>query len=127
MPAAGKTPSALAADIAERLKTYVKDPNVTVIVRTFVGPFNRQVRVIGEATQPQAIAYRDHITVLDIMIMVKGLTRYAAGNRAFLLRTTNTGQEHIPVRVADLLKDGDISQNIEVQPGDTLVIPQAWF
>ena len=105
----------------------MKQPNVTVIVRTFVGPFNRQVRVIGEATQPQAIAYRDHITVLDVMIMVKGLTRYAAGNRAFLLRNTSNGQEHIPVRIADLLKDGDISQNVELQPGDTLVIPQSWF
>ena len=127
MPAAGKTPNVLAADIAERLKAYVKEPNVTIIVRSFVGPFNRQVRVIGEATQPQAIAYRDHITVLDVMIMVKGLTRYAAGNRAFLLRNTGKGQEHIPVRVADLLKDGDIGQNVEVQPGDTLVIPQSWF
>lgn len=127
MVAAGKTPSVLAADIAERLKAYVMDPNVTVIVRTFVGPFNRQVRVIGEATQPQAIAYRDHITVLDVMIMVKGLTRYAAGNRAFVLRNTSNGQERIPVRVADLLKDGDIDQNVELQPGDTLVIPQSWF
>ncbi|KAA5614191.1 sugar ABC transporter substrate-binding protein [Rhodovastum atsumiense] len=127
MVAAGKTPGTLAQDISERLKEYVKDPNVTVIVRTFVGPFNRQVRVIGEATQPQAIPYRDHMTVLDTMIMVKGLTRFAAGNRAFILRNTTQGQEHIPVRLADLLKDGDIGQNVEVQPGDTLVIPQTWF
>jgi polysaccharide export outer membrane protein len=127
MMAAGKAPSVLAADIADRLKAYVNQPNVTVIVRTFVGPFNRQVRVIGEATHPQAIAYRDHITVLDVMIMVKGLTRYAAGNRAFLLRNTSNRQEHIPIRIADLLKDGDISQNVELLPGDTLVIPQSWF
>ena len=127
MMAAGKAPSVLAANIADQLKAYVKEPNVTVIVRTFVGPFSRQVRVIGEAAQPQAIAYRDHSSVLDVMIMVKGLTRYAAGNRAFLVRNTSDREEHIPVRIADLLKDGDMRQNVEVQPGDTLVIPQSWF
>jgi polysaccharide biosynthesis/export protein len=127
MMAAGKPPSVLAANIAEQLKAFVKEPNVTVIVRTFVGPFNRQVRVVGEATQPQAIAYRDHVTVLDVMLIVKGLTRYAAGNRAFLVRNVGNKQEHIPVRIADLLKDGDMDQNVEVQPGDTLVIPQTWF
>jgi len=127
MVAAGKTPSQLAKDLAERLRPYVKDPNVTVIVRGFVGPLSRQVRVIGEAAEPQAIPYRDHMTVLDVMIMTKGLTRYAAGNRAVIVRRVGGAQQTIHVRLSDLLKDGDIDQNVELEPGDTLIIPQAWF
>lgn len=127
MIAAGKTPSQLAKDLTERLRQYVKDPNVTVIVRGFVGPLSRQVRVIGEAAEPQAIPYRDHMTVLDVMIMTKGLTRYAAGNRAVIVRRVDGKQETIHVRLSDLLKDGDINENVELQPGDTLIIPQAWF
>jgi polysaccharide export outer membrane protein len=127
MVAAGKTPSQLAQDLTERLKEFVKEPNVTVIVSSFVGPLNRQIRVIGEAAEPQAVPYRDHMTVLDLMIMTKGLTRYAAGNRAVIVRRVGDKQESIHVRLADLLKDGDISQNIELQPGDTLIIPQSWF
>jgi polysaccharide biosynthesis/export protein len=125
--AAGKTPSKLAQDLAGRLKPYIKDPNVTVIVRGFVGPLNRQVRVIGEAVEPQAIPYRDHMTVLDVMIQTKGLTRNAAGNRALIVRRINGTQETIRVHLASLLKDGDITQNVEMQPGDTLIIPEGWF
>jgi polysaccharide export outer membrane protein len=126
--AAGKTSAELAQVLTERLKTYVKDPVVTVMVRDFVGPFNRQIRVIGEAADPLAIAYREHMTVLDVMIMTKGLTRFAAGNRAVIVRT---GPDHevtrVNVRLSDLIKDGDITQNVEMQPGDTLIIPQTWF
>ena len=125
--AAGKTPSQLSKDITERLKEFVKDPNVTVIVRGFVGPLDRQIRVIGEAVEPQAVPYRDHMTLLDLMIMTKGLTRYAAGNRAVIVRRVGNKQETIHVRLSDLLKDGDINQNVEMQPGDTLIIPQSWF
>jgi polysaccharide export outer membrane protein len=125
--AAGKTPSQLAQDLTVRLGEYVKSPNVTVIVRNFVGPFSRQIRVIGEAADPQAIQYRDHMTVLDVMIMTKGLTRYAAGNRAIIVRRIGDKQETIRVRLSDLLKDGDITQNVDMQPGDTLIIPQSWF
>jgi polysaccharide export outer membrane protein len=125
--AAGKTPGQLAFDLTARLKEFVREPNVTVIVRGFIGPLNRQIRVIGEAAEPQAIAYRDHMTVLDVMIMTKGLTRYAAGNRAVIVRRIGDRQKSLRVRLDDLLKDGDISQNVEVQPGDTLIIPQSWF
>jgi len=127
MMAAGKTPSQLAQDLTERLKEFVKDPNVTVIVSGFVGPLNRQIRVIGEAAEPQAVPYRDHMTVLDLMIMTKGLTHYAAGNRAVIVRHIGDKQETIHVHLDDLLKDGDIDQNVEMQPGDTLIIPQSWF
>jgi polysaccharide export outer membrane protein len=126
--AAGKTPTQLAREIERRLKKYIQDPNVTVIVRSFVGPFDRQIRVIGEATEPAAIPYRDHMTLLDVMIATKGLTKYAAGNRAEVVRRDPGGKATtIRVRLNDLIKDGDISQNIEMQPGDTLIIPQSWF
>jgi polysaccharide export outer membrane protein len=125
--AAGKTPTALGTELEARLKEYVKDPHVTVIVRDFVGPLDRQIRVIGEATDPQAIPYRDGMTVLDVMIATKGLTRYAAGNRAVIVRRIGDRQETLHVRLADLIKDGDISQNVAMRPGDTLIIPQTWF
>ena len=125
--AAGKTPTALAKDIEARLKEYVKQPNVSVIVSNFVGPLDRQIRVIGEATEPLAIPYRDGMTVLDVMIQTKGLTRFAAGNSATIARTTGNQRRTIRVRLSDLLRDGDIDQNVAMMPGDTLIIPQSWF
>jgi polysaccharide export outer membrane protein len=126
--AAGKTPTQLGQEIATKLRDYVKDPNVTIMVQSFIGPFNRQIRVIGEAVEPRAIPYRDHMTVLDVMIETKGLTKYAAGNRALIVRRGPDGkQQTIRVHLSDLVKDGDISQNVEMQPGDTLIIPQSWF
>jgi polysaccharide biosynthesis/export protein len=130
--AAGKTPTQLGSEMAEQLKAFVKEPHVTIILRSFIGPLDRQIRVIGEAAEPQAIAYRDKLTVLDVMIVTKGLTKYAAGNRAVIVRRGQDKdgadrQETIHVRLSDLMKDGDISQNIPVQPGDTLIIPQSWF
>jgi len=126
--AAGQTPAQLEKKITERLKEYVNDPVVTIMVRSFVGPFDQQIRVIGEAVEPIAIPYRDQMTVLDVMIQTKGLTKYAAGNRAVLVRRTRDGgQTSIPVHLDDLLKDGDVSQNIAMRPGDILIIPQTWF
>ncbi|MDQ2804625.1 MAG: polysaccharide export protein [Pseudomonadota bacterium] len=128
MQASGKTPTELAHALDRRLAQYVRDPNVTVIVRSFVGPLDRQIKVIGEATDPEAIPYRDHLTVLDVMIATKGLTKFAAGNRAIIVRHTVPGRQRlIHVRLGDLIKDGDISQNVAMQPGDTLIIPQSWF
>ena len=126
--AAGKTPTVLAREIEERLKKFIQDPNVTVIVRGFIGPTDRQVRIIGEATDPIAIPYRDHMSLLDVMIATKGLTKYASGNRSVIVRTMPDGKRlSIRVRINDLIKDGDISQNLEMAPGDTLIIPQSWF
>jgi polysaccharide export outer membrane protein len=126
--AAGKTPTQLAREIEDRLKKYVQDPTVTVIVSGFVGPYDRQIRVIGEAADPHAIPYRDHMTLLDVMIETKGVTKFAAGNRAIIIRRYGTPeQKTIHVRLDDLIKDGDISQNTEMQPGDTLIIPETWF
>lgn len=97
-------------------------------MRSFVGPPDRQVRVIGEATDPIAIPYREHMSLLDVMIATRGLTKYAAGNRAVIVRVDPSGKRRsISVKLANLIKDGDISQNIEMAPGDTLIIPQSWF
>jgi len=125
--AAGKTPTELGNELQGRLKKYIRDPIVTVMVTGFVGPFNRQVRVIGEATEPTAVPYRDHMTVLDLMITVKGLTKWADGNSAVIVRGTGEKRETINVHLSDLIKNGDIDQNIELAPGDTLIIPQSWF
>ena len=127
MIAAGKSSTALGKDLQGRLKDFVKDPIVTVMVRGFIGPFDKQIRVIGEATDPQAIPYRDHMTVLDVMIAVKGLTKFAAGNSAQIVRRVGDQRRTFHVRLSDLLKDGDIDQNVDMQPGDTLIIPQTWF
>lgn len=125
--AAGKTPTQLGAEISGKLKKYVNDPNVTVMVRSFQGPADQQVRVIGEATDPQAIPFRANMSVLDVMIATKGLTKFAAGNRAMIVRHVGAKEERIPVHLSDLIKDGDISQNVMMRPGDTLIIPQSYF
>lgn len=125
--AAGKTPTALSKDIEQRLKEYIKEPNVSVMVSGFQGPLNRQIRVIGEATEPLALPYRDGMTVLDVMILTKGLTRYAAGNKAIVVRDVGGKRQEIRVRLSDLIRDGDIDQNIAMLPGDTLIIPQSYF
>ncbi|MBC9180404.1 polysaccharide biosynthesis/export family protein, partial [Roseomonas ludipueritiae] len=105
--AAGRTPSQLARQIEARLKEYVLEPNVTVMVQSFEGAPDRQIRVIGEAAQPMGMPYREGQTVLDVMISARGLTRYAAGNRAEIIRRGAPGQpaQVIPVRLSDLLRD----------------------
>ena len=125
--AAGKTPTQLSKDIETRLREYIKEPNVSVLVSGFQGPLNRQIRVIGEATEPLAVPYRDGMTLLDLMILTKGLTRYAAGNRAEIVRDVAGKRQTIIVRLSDLIKDGDIDQNVAMLPGDTLIIPQSYF
>jgi polysaccharide export outer membrane protein len=122
--AIGKTTTQLARELEERLKKYVQDPVVTVIAESFVGPFVRQVRVIGEAAQPHAIAYRTNMTILDAMIEVGGLTKYAAGNDAVLVRIEKGEQATYSVHLDSLIKDGDVSANVGLAPGDILIIPQ---
>jgi polysaccharide biosynthesis/export protein len=125
--AIGKTPTQLGGELEQRLAKYIKEPVVTVIAEGFVGPFNEQVRVIGEAAQPRALPFRTDMTVLDAMIEVGGLTRYAAGNDAVIVRTVDGRQATYSVHLDDLIKDGDVSSNVALQPGDILIIPQRWF
>ena len=126
MPAQGKTPSALSRDLEKALAKFIREPVVTVVVTTFLGPPSEQIRVIGEAAKPQAIPYRKDLTVLDVMITVGGLTPFADGNRATISRGAEGGKSY-SVRLRDLVVRGDMSANVEMRPGDILVIPQSWF
>ncbi len=123
----GKTPTELARSIEKILSTYLRDPIVTVTVQNFVGPFSEQVRVIGEAAQPRAINYTQHMTLLDVMIEVGGLTEFADGNDAVLIRIEQGEQKQYQVMIDQLLKDGEISANVDMLPGDIIIIPEAWF
>ena len=125
--AVGKTPQSLAAEIQEKLRSYVASPLVTIIPTEFVGPLSRQVRVIGEAAQPKNVAFRSSMTTLDVMIEVGGLTRYADGDRAVIVRNVDGRQQTYRVHLDALIRDGDVSQNVDVQPGDILIIPQRFF
>ena len=123
----GKTPTALARDIEQELAKYIRDPIVTVSVSTFSSPFSEQVRVIGEATAPQAVNYAENMTLLDLMIAVGGLTEFADGNDAKLIRVVNGQQREYSVLLDSLIRDGEISANVDILPGDILIIPEAWF
>ena len=126
LPAQGKTPSLLARDLEKALAKFIREPVVTVIVTTFVGPTSEQIRVVGEATKPSVLSYRKNMTVLDVMIAVGGLTPFADGNKATISRGSEGGKSYA-VRLNDLVIRGDISANVEMRPGDILVIPQSWF
>jgi len=125
LPALGKNATELAREIEKAMAKFIRDPVVTVLVTSFNGPYSEQIRVIGEAAKPQALPYRDKMTLLDVMIAVGGLTDFADGNGASVLRTTDSKQ--YAVRLKDLIRRGDVSANIEMKPGDVLIIPQSWF
>ncbi len=127
LPASGKTPTQLARDIEKALSKYIQEPIVTVIVAGGVGPYSQQVRVVGEAAKPQALNYREHMSLIDLMIAVGGLTDFAAGNKAYILRTEDGKTTPLGVRLEDLIKGGDYAANVEMRPGDLLVIPERLF
>lgn len=125
--AAGKTPEQLASDLEKALSQYVRSPLVTVIVKGFVGTYSQQVRVVGQAAKPMALTYRSGMTLLDVMIDVGGLTKFASGNSAKIVRRLPDGSEQtIPVRLGDLM-NGTIKDNVRMHPGDILIIPQSLF
>lgn len=124
--AQGKTSIELARDVEKVLGKYVRDPIVTVLVTGFVGPYSEQIRIVGEAARPQALSYKNKMTLLDVMIAVGGLTDFASGNTATILRTSE-GNKQYSVRIKDLIKRGDVSANVEMKPGDILIIPQSFF
>ena len=123
----GKTPSMLARHIEQELSKYINNPRVTVSVNSFSGPLSEQVRVIGEATNPAAINYTQHMTLLDLMIAVGGLTEFADGDNAVLIRRINGQQKSFALNLERLVKDGDINKNIDMLPGDIVIIPEAWY
>lgn len=125
--ASGKTPTQLAREMEIKLSRFIKKPVVTITVLEFVGRYSEQVRVVGQVVNPQSIPYREHITLLDVVIAVGGLTEFAAGNRATISRTIGNNQQTIKVKLEDLLEDGDTSANMRMYPGDVLFVPEAWF
>lgn len=125
--AAGKTPDQLSSDLETALSQYIRSPKVTVIVKSFVGAFDQQVRVVGQATTPKAVPYRRGMTLLDVMIRVGGMTKFADGNDAKIVRHLPNGQETtIPVKLSDLM-NGKVEYNEAMYPGDILIIPQSMF
>lgn len=126
LPAMGKDATTLARDIEAALGKFIRDPVVTVVITSFVGPYSEQIRVVGEAAKPQTLPYKQKMTLLDVMIAVGGITEFADGNATTLLRTTD-GDKQYSLRVKDLIKRGDVSANVEMKPGDVLIIPRSWF
>ncbi|MES2740011.1 MAG: XrtA/PEP-CTERM system exopolysaccharide export protein [Pseudomonadota bacterium] len=127
LQASGKSSTELARDIEKALSKFIQQPVVTVIVTSFVGPYSEQIRVLGEAARPQALPYRLGMSLMDVMIAVGGITDFAAGNRANIVREHDGKQQTFAVRLKDLLKDGDVSANVDMRPGDVLVIPESFF
>lgn len=127
LPASGMTPTKLARTLEAKLSEFVKNPKVTVSVTNFVGRYTEQVRVVGQAAQPQSLPYRDGMTLLDVIITVGGLTEFAAGNKATIVRKISGKTQQFRVRLDDLIRDGDISANTRMMPGDVLIIPETWF
>ena len=127
VPASGKTPTQLARDMEKELSVYVKNPVVTVMVGGFVGPYEEQIRVVGQATNPQALPYRDQMTLLDLIIAVGGLTEFADGNKAIVVRVIDGEWQQFGVRIDDLINGADISANTYMLPGDILIVPESWF
>lgn len=127
LQASGKTPTELARAVEAEMSRYIRSPIVTIMMGGFVGRFKDQIRVVGEATEPQALPYKEKMTLLDLMIAVGGITEFAAGNSAVLVRTVDDELKQYNLRIEDLIKDGDITANVEMLPGDILIIPEAWF
>ncbi|WP_425340665.1 XrtA/PEP-CTERM system exopolysaccharide export protein [Caldimonas aquatica] len=124
--AAGRSPADLSREVEKALAKFIRDPVVTIVVSNFQGTFSEQIRIVGEATRPQSIPYRQGMTVLDVMIQAGGLTDFADGNGAVLVRGSEAGKQY-SVRLKDLLKRGDISANVQMKPGDIIIVPQSWF
>jgi polysaccharide biosynthesis/export protein len=124
--AAGRTPADLSRDIEKTLSKFIRDPVVTILVSGFQGIYSDQIRIVGEASRPQSVPYRQDMTILDVMVQVGGLTDFADGNGAVLVRGSEKGKQY-RIRLKDLLKRGDISANVPVKPGDIVIVPQSFF
>ena len=127
MAAAGKSPTELARDIEEKLKAYVQDPIVTVIAQGSAGDPRQQIKIVGQAVSPSSLPYRSGLTVLDVIIAVGGLTEFAAGNRAVLIRNEDGERKSYNLRLDDLVRSGDISADRPLLPGDTIIVPESWL
>lgn len=127
LPATGKTTTELARELEDLLSDYIRDPIVTVLLGEGQGPFTRQIRVVGEANEPKSVSYVEDMTLLDLMIIVGGLSEYADGNRTRLIRRVNGQQRVFMIRVDDLLEKADMTANVDIYPGDIIVVPESFF
>ena len=127
LQASGKSATQIAREIEEILSRYIQKPVVTVIVTSFTVPYSQQVRVIGEAVRPQALPFRENMTLVDVMIAVGGITDFAAGNKASIIRTEGGRTYQFRVLITDLVRGGDASANVQMRPGDVVIIPQSSF
>ncbi len=127
LPAAGKTSTQLARDIEGALTKFIQQPVVTVVVTGFAGMYSEQIRVIGQAIKPQSLAYRNGMSLMDVLIAVGGVSEFASGNRAQIIRTVDGKQQKLAVRLNDLLKSGDMTANLSMRPGDILIVPESFF
>jgi polysaccharide biosynthesis/export protein len=125
--AAGLTPTQLGDSIEADLSRFVQKPVVTIIVRTTGGVSNNNVRVIGEAVQPRVVPYYVGITLMDVVANVGGLTTFADGNRAYLIRSVDGKPKKFRLRIGSLIRGGDMTANVQLAPNDTIVIPQRWY
>ncbi|MBC8386426.1 MAG: polysaccharide biosynthesis/export family protein [Gammaproteobacteria bacterium] len=123
----GFSASVVADEIEKVLSEYIRTPNVSVIVSGFNGAVNQQIRVIGNATNPMVLPYRQGMTLLDVMIAVQGLTDFADGDNAQLIRLEDGKSKQYTVQLNSLIRGGDVSKNRSVYPGDTIIIPESWF
>jgi polysaccharide biosynthesis/export protein len=126
MQASGRNPIDLSRDIEKALSKFIREPVVSVVVSGFQGVYADQIRIVGEAAKPQAVPYRQNMTILDVMIQAGGMTDFADGNAAVLIRGAEGGKQYA-VRLKDLLRRGDISANVAMMPGDIIIVPQSWF
>jgi polysaccharide biosynthesis/export protein len=124
--AAGRNPAELSREIEKGLAKFIREPVVSVIINNFQGIATDHIRIVGEAARPQAVSFRQNLTLLDVMIQVGGLTDFANGNAAVLVRGSESGKQ-FSLRINDLIKRGDITANIDMKPGDIIIVPQSWF
>ena len=126
LQAAGQHPVDLSREIEKSLAKYIRDPVVSVVVSGFQGVYSDQIRIVGEAAKPQVVPYRRNMTILDVMILAGGITDFADGNSAVLIRGAEGGKQY-GMRLKDLLRRGDITANVPMMPGDIVIVPQSWF
>lgn len=127
LQASGKTSTELARDIEAALSKFIQQPVVTVVITGFTGTYADQIRVIGQAAKPQSLPYRRDMSLMDVLIAVGGVTEFASGNKASIIRTVDGKSQKLNVRLNDLIKEGDISANVYMRPGDVLIIPESFF
>ncbi|MFC5568934.1 XrtA/PEP-CTERM system exopolysaccharide export protein [Lysobacter yangpyeongensis] len=123
--AGGRTPDAVAKDVQDKLATYIKEPQVTVILTELRShEYLSRVRVTGAVRTPVSIPYRQGMTVLDAVLAAGGVTEFAAPDRSSLHRKAGDSAQAYEVQLNHILEDGDLTTNYKVAPGDVITVPE---